>query len=410
VTARRATTPACGPAALAILVAAVAAAAPPRVLAAQERLVGARTAAAAPTFEVWSFGGGGAPQAGAGPGDTVRVRRVAQWSVPVSASVPLGAGWSVDVGGAYAAGEVRLAGAAGRYRLAGLSDVKVRATGRVAGDGVVVTLGLNAPTGRVSLGQEQVQALRVLAAPALALQAPALGTGAAATAGVVLARRLGDWGVAGGASYEYRGRYQPVAALVAGAPAVDFAPGDAVHLSLGADGGVGPHRTALAVTADLFTPDELREGAGTLGATRVRLGPVLTAEWQLRLAAPRFRELTLSVAERYRAPYRRDGGAVAGSSGHYVEGGIRGVVAAPARGGVVVGLDLRHHTGFAADRNLATARATLGGATLGWQQPLGTFRVQATARAQGGRVAASRAGAGARASAVSAGLAVARSY
>src|SRR3712207_8897265 len=59
--------------------------------------------------------------------------------------------------------------------------------------------------------------------------------------------------------------------------------------------------------------------------TLFRSGPTLTAEWQLRVAAPRFSELTLYLVERYRTKYEQGDSTVEGSSGNYLDFGARGV-------------------------------------------------------------------------------------
>jgi hypothetical protein len=281
----------------------------------------------------------------------------------------------VSLSSSYASGEVALASpdaalGAGRYALSGLTDVRLRATGRRVGDGVLLTLGLNVPTGPTSLDPAQLSALRVLAAPALGLQPAAVGTGLAGTSGIVLARTLGDWAWALGASYELRGTYAPVAAFIAGTAEPDFDPGDALHLSLGTDGFLGRHGLTVGVSADFYTEDKLTTGNAGSEAT-VQLGPIVTAEAQLRLAAGGLRDLTLYAVERYRSSFKRAGETVPGSSGHYTEAGLRGVIPAGRSMGIVAALHGRYHTGLEVDNTLATAAVRTGGATLGVAFDLG---------------------------------------
>ena len=366
----------------------------PQAALAQRPLLGARTVSTGAVYETWSFGDGGALQPGLGTADGVRVRRASQLSVPIAVVVPLGARWTMDLATAYTTGVVTLArddaaaGAAGQYRLDGLADVRLRAVGRLVGDNVLVTLGANAPTGRASLRDEQLGALRVLAAPALALSTPALGTGPGGTAGVVLARSVGSWALAAGASYELRGAYQPIATLAAGAPAtddpgLDFDPGDALHLSLGTDRLVGESRATLGVTVDLFGADRLR-GGPLPGTVAVRLGPLVTAEWQLRMAPHGLRELRLAVVDRYRFPYARDGEAVPGTGGNYLDASVDAVWPLSRSTGILAALDGRHHSGLPVDDSFATARVLAGGLALGLVHDVGAYRVQPLLRARYG--------------------------
>jgi hypothetical protein len=115
-------------------------------LRAQDRLVGLRALGGGVTVEAVRFGGGGLLQGVPGAADSLRVRRAAQLTVPVTLAVPLGGVWTVDVTSVYASGAVTFGG--GRATLSGPSDVRVRATGRLGGNALIVTLGANAPTGR----------------------------------------------------------------------------------------------------------------------------------------------------------------------------------------------------------------------------------------------------------------------
>ena len=361
-------------------------------LGAQERLVGYRVSTLTPMYEAWSFGDGvGQPDQFGNEG--VRVTRASQFSVPLGVIVPIGERWTVDVSGAYASGDVELAapddalGVDG-YALSGVSDVKLRATGQLFGDGLVLTVGVNAPTGKTSLGGAELAALRVLAAPALGFQTPALGAGPGGTTGLVFARQVAGWAWALGASYEIRGTYAPVAALTAGAPSPDFQPGGALHLSLGTDGLLGQHGMTLNLAADVYGRDRLtvRGADGSEARADVQLGPTLTAEWQLRVAAPRFSELTLYVVDRYRTSYEQGDSTVAGSSGNYLDFGARSVIPATRSLGIVARLEGRHQTGLDADNTLATAAVVSGAATLGLAYERGRYALQPFVRAQLGSI------------------------
>ncbi|MDF2773077.1 MAG: hypothetical protein K0S86_2572 [Geminicoccaceae bacterium] len=359
-------------------------------LGAQGRLVGYRTSTLGPIYERWSFGDGLYQTALAG-GDSVRVEGASQLTLPISLSVPLGERWSVDLSGAYASGTVSLASAdtalgVSRYRVSGLTDLRLRATGRVVGDNVIVTLGVNLPTGKTSLDAEEFSAMRVLAAPAFGFQTPTLGLGAGGTAGVVVARQVAGWAWALGGSYELRNAYDPVTFVG------EMNPSDAVHLSVGGDGLVGRHGMTVGVSADLFTKDRLAPleppggGASGAAAAETQLGPIVTADWQLRVATSRFRELTLYAVDRYRTKYKRGGAAVDGSSGNYLDAGVRGVLPVSRASAVLGHLNVRNHTGLRSDNSLATAAITSAALTLGLVQDLGNgYALQPFARAQAGR-------------------------
>lgn len=361
-------------------------------LGAQDRLIGQRPAAVSPFFELWSFGDA-LPQ----PlltGGAAQLERVTQLSVPVSAVVPIGERFTIDVSGGFATGEVSLAQAVGptgretdAWSLSGPMDTKVRLTGRLAGDNVVFTLGANAPTGGTDLDDEQYAAARVLSAPALALRVPVLGNGAAYTAGMVAAREVGRVSLALGASYEARTSFSPVG-LVAGLPATEYNPSDAVRVSLMGEALVGEGQMSAGISVDAFSRGEIRNGTGSSATTStLQLGPVITAEWHWRLAAPRFRALSLSVVDRYRTAYQRDGATVDRSAGNYLDVVTQGLLPIGGHTDLVLGVDARHHTGLDSDDSIAAAALASGGLTVGLSRTVaGGLQVQPLARVQFGRI------------------------
>ncbi len=387
---------------------------------AQGRLVGLRSVATGPVFESWSFGDGLYQPLFSGS-DSVRLRSASRLSIPVSVTVPLGSRFSVDVTGAYTTGRVELRepgaalGGATALEVSGLTDTKVRLTGRLAGENLVFTLGYNAPSGRTKLSAEQLEALRVIASPALGFTNPTLGNGGGGTAGVVYARDLRGLSWALGASYELRSRYTPAATIAGGLPSFGYAPSDAVHLSLAVDGLVRGHGMTAGVSADLYGDDTFTPRAAApdgavplaapdaepLAATTARLGPVFTAEWELRVATSRLRELTVYAVDRYRTRYRRGGATVAASDGNYLDAGVRTVVPLGTRLGLLAAANLRHQTGLQSDNALAAAAAASGGLTLGLTRDFGAgYVLQPFVRGQAGRIesgahrAAARSGAG----------------
>ena len=360
-------------------------------VAAQVKLAGFTETGLGPVFEAWKFGGDGIPQPTIDGANSVRVTRATQWSIPVSVAVPIGSRLTFDVTGAYASSEVTLSapdptiGADG-YALSGLADIRIRATGRVIGDNVLITAGLNIPTGKTELNEEELSASRIVGAPALSFQVPVLGIGGGGTLGVVLAREVGAWAWAFGTSYEMRKQYSPIS-VVAGIP-VDFSPGDAVRLSLGASRFLGQHNMTFGLSADLFSEEELESGTTSgVAVGRSQLGPIYTADWQLEVASSRFRELTFYVLERYRTEYEREGEKISGSDANYLDIGFRSIAALAPATGLLVAVNGRHHTGLSSDDLLTTAAIASGSLTLGVVQRVrGNYSLQPFVRVQGGRL------------------------
>lgn len=366
----------------------------PRAAAAQERLVNPRTVSVGYEFETFTFGGDeGLDQRTTLSSANSTVYSARQQVVPVSLNVPVGDRWNFDLGAAFTNSGVRIARAPGAARerrtMSGLSDLRVRATGRFFEDGVMLTLGGNLPTGVNDLTPEQIDVLGVLAAPAVGSVIPAASSGPSATSGLVVTRKLGEWIWAAGASYEMRWSYAPVAALTAGLPTPTFDPGNAVHLSLGTDKFVGQGAFNLAATADIYTQDRFSTGgaANAAAVSTVQLGPTLGVEAQFRVPTTSFRELTIYAADRFRTQFERDGRKVAGSSGNYVNGGVRATYPLRRTTDVSVGVDLWSQSGLDVDNSLVTAATTSGMVGLAISQRIGgTYAITPYARYRAGTV------------------------
>jgi len=359
-----------------------------RSLSAQDRLISTGVVAIGAVADGIRIGKGGYTQPGALGRDSVRVRRLDQVGIPVNVSVPVGAAWTLDVQSLLS--QIRAAygprtgvnAPEGRATLSGVSDVRLRMTGRLLGDAMVVTVGANLPTGQTHLSGSDFLVLQTASAPAFGLGSPPVGTGPSGTVGVVAARQLFGGALAAGISYERRGTYQPIAALTAGAPSADFRPGDVTRLSLGFDRLVGRHRLVLTGAADLFSEDVLRDGAAASGSNgvpavaSVTLGPVFTTDAQLHLGIARVREFVVWGANRFRQRFERDGAEVAGSNGNYLDGGVRTRVPLARTVDLLLTADGRAHSGLAINQGIATARTRSVGLTAGLVVQRGRYSLQ----------------------------------
>ncbi|HEY0928771.1 MAG TPA: hypothetical protein VGE27_02530 [Gemmatimonas sp.] len=367
----------------------------PSLASAQDRLIGTGVLAVGGTADMVSFGGVGYQQPGAMGRDSIRLKRIDQFSVPVSLALPIGAAWTVDLQSAFTYSRLtyspkELSSTTEQTAtLYGPTDVRVRATGRLLGDAVVLTLGANAPTGQTELGASDLMVLRGIAAPALGLGAPPVGAGPSGTAGLVLAKQVLGWAVAVGGSYEMRGKYQPIAAITAGAPSTDFQPGNVVRGSLGLDRLIGGHRFSVTGAVDIYSDDVLRnaglpETAPALST--IKLGPIITTDAQIQFAVPRVREFVLWGVNRYRTRYEKDGIEVAGTSGNYLDGGLRTSIPMSATTDLLLTGEGRVHSGLAINQGLATSGVVSGGGTIGLVRRAGALTFQPYLRGHGGQL------------------------
>jgi hypothetical protein len=255
--------------------------------------------------------------------------------------------------------------------LFGPTDVKLRATGPVMSDNLLMTVGLNLPSGKVGLNSSETSTLQAIGAPALRMPVGAFGTGAGATVGLIRAFEGDDWAVAIGGSVEQRTEYSPIAlVLTDGKAETRVTPGTAAHVTLGIDRALGENRMSALLVGDVFSKDKVQlvTSAGPQGGSNFQLGPQVTLTTRLDLAASRWRESSFNFAARMRGEFSDSAGAkVSGSSGTYLEGSIGGVRGGPEGAGFLIGADARWHSGLKFTDALVGAAVTAVGVSIGWE-------------------------------------------
>jgi hypothetical protein len=360
---------------------------------AQGRLTGVTNSDATPQLTYWSFSSYSAVQPDQLGGDSVRVAHVWQFSIPIDVAVPIGDRFTIDASGAYQTGTVQLAGTdtalhTNHYTLSGLTDIKLRMVARLVGDNVLLTLGVNAPTGTTNLNAEQYKALRILAAPALELPNATLGTGPGGVVGIVLARHIAGWSWAVGGSYELRGSYVPIEAYAAFAAAPNYQPGNTAHFELGVDGYIGSSNMTFGLTGNVYAHDALTttDSSGAKYTAKVHLGPSFQGTWQWQFATPGFRDLSLYVVDRYRTKYDEGGPSITGTSGNYLDAGARAAIPLGESTSWTVGLGFVDQTGLSVDNSFATAGIVAGTVTLGLAQDFGAYRLEPFVRGGYGKL------------------------
>jgi len=325
----------------------------------------------APILSAWHFATPLTTSAG-------KVEDVAQVAVPFQIRVGAGA-WAFDLTGAYATGAVHMTASNASSSngsaddvvlLTGPTDMKVRVSGPLVAERLLLTAGVNLPTGATRLDADQLTVLQTVSAPGLAMPVPSYGMGAGGTLGLIDVMEAAGWTLALGGSVEKRTEYTPIALAVSSGGAGDtrLSPGIATHLTLGADRVVGSSRLNVLLLTDMYGTDRVAfAGSGTESeATHYRLGPQVAAFTRLDFAGDKWSEGALSLSIRHRSAFSdASGTTVTGSDGNYIDGSLGGVLGGADRTGLVVGVDGRWQSGLPFTTSLVGAAATAGGATLG---------------------------------------------
>jgi len=115
-------------------------------------------------------------------------------------------------------------------RLSGVTDMQVRATHALEEARLVLSLGVNIPTGKTELTGEEFASSMILSSPALSWSAPGFGQGFNIQPGVVWAIPFSERFVGGlGLAYHYKGKFK----AIEGYDELD--PGDEIAITGGVD-------------------------------------------------------------------------------------------------------------------------------------------------------------------------------
>ena len=182
---------------------------------------------------------------------------ISEFTTPIFVVIPVSPTLNFDVGTAYAWARVSPNGSSteATSSISGLTDTQVRANLAIGMDFIVITAGVNLPTGRESATQAQQLAAFRIGNDFLSFPISNMGTGLGFTGGVALARPVGAWNVGLGASVRQSSAYEPVAAT--GGARVRFEPGNEYRARIGIDHAFGTGRVALGLTYSKFGDDDL---------------------------------------------------------------------------------------------------------------------------------------------------------
>jgi len=178
-------------------------------------------------------------------------RTLSQFALPVFVIVPVTRALTVDIGTAYAATEV--AGPGGGSTLNGLTDTQLRGNLTLGADFIVLTAGLNLPTGRETARVSEIPAATEIGSDFLTFPISTLGAGFGGTGGLAVARSLGVWNLGVGASIRYSVEYEPFE--IAPDSTLRFQPGNEYRARVGIDRTIGNGRLALGFTYSTFGND-----------------------------------------------------------------------------------------------------------------------------------------------------------
>lgn len=187
--------------------------------------------------------------------------KISQAAFPVFFAMPILPALTIDIGTAYAMTHYERRGVDGTgaatvttSELNGLTDTQVRANYSIGTDLLVLTAGVNVPTGSATVAPDQLAAATVIGSDFLPFPVSGFGSGLGMTGGAAIARPLGNWNWGFGASVRYAGEYEPFED--GSGTATRFQPGPEYRVRTGIDHPWGSGRIALGVTYSKFGDDK----------------------------------------------------------------------------------------------------------------------------------------------------------
>jgi hypothetical protein len=188
--------------------------------------------------------------------DTPSNTTIGEFSIPLFVVVPVTPALTFDLGTAYAHAHVEQTalGKSTTSDIAGLTDTQIRANYVLGSDFVVLTAGVNLPTGQSRVTTAQLTAASLVGSDFLGFPISNMGTGLGETGGVAIARPLGDWNVGAGLSMRRTEQYDP---FDVGGATFRYQPGNEYRVRVGADRAIGTGRSTFGFTYSTFGNDEL---------------------------------------------------------------------------------------------------------------------------------------------------------
>ena len=203
---------------------------------------------------------------------------ITEMAVPIFAFMPVTQGLTLDIGTAFASARVKSTGAqTTESTISGLTDTQIRATMNLGSELVIVTAGVNIPTGRSTAAPSEQSAASLIGNDFLVFPISSMGSGLGGTGGIALARPFGDWNLGAGVSVRHAMPFDPYENP--DGTKLRYAPGDEMRARIGVDHPYGTGRASLGVTYSKFTDDKLSGSIYNTGDRLLSQGGVSNAIW-----------------------------------------------------------------------------------------------------------------------------------
>lgn len=182
-------------------------------------------------------------------------KTISQLVTPFALVLPVGERLSFDIATAFASSRVEIAGdTAAPSAVSGLTDTQVRGSYVLGQDAVVLTAGVNLPTGQSTANAKQFVAAQNISNDFLLFPIGTMGSGFGATGGIALARPIGSWNVGVGGSYRHSADFAPFE--YNDGQKAHYQPGNELRARLGVDRSFGAATAMVGATFSSYGDDK----------------------------------------------------------------------------------------------------------------------------------------------------------
>lgn len=193
---------------------------------------------------------------------------ISQFAVPVAVAVPVGSRFSFDIATAFANATFDVDGGE-KSTISGLTDTQLRLNFTLPGDAIMITAGLNLPTGQYKVDEDKLAPAGQIGNDFLAFPVSSFGNGFGGTGGLAIAKSLGTWNLGLGASFRKSFEFD---AFESGSTTVTFTPATEFRVRAGLDREIAGGRMMFGAVYSEFGEDKCEGCAGgTTAATGARI-------------------------------------------------------------------------------------------------------------------------------------------
>jgi hypothetical protein len=190
---------------------------------------------------------------------------ITETAIPIFAYMPLRSGISLDIGTAFAMASVKstINGQERESKISGLTDTQIRATMNLGSDLVLLTAGVNIPTGKSTADTSEQMAAALIGNDFLVFPVSSMGSGFGGTGGVAIAKPLGEWNLGAGLSVRTAMPFDPYED--ASGAKLRYTPGTEMRARIGLDHPYGTGRAAVGFTYSKFGDDKFQQSIYNTG-------------------------------------------------------------------------------------------------------------------------------------------------